>query len=344
MTTEKAQKLISDLGSIGWDPGLTPESYEHIAEAGFRGENAVKAAVIAELAVECQPITLRGLFYRCVSCGLYPDTGEKHYNSVKRLTGQMRKIGIMPYTWLVDSLRTTEKPLSWSGLQDFAETVRGAYRKDFWSQLDWYVHIISEKDAIAGTIAPVTREYDVALSPIRGNTSHSFAYSLGSLFAEIEKPIFIGYLGDFDPNGMDIERDLRTKIEDHSGRQVLESDSSDLGWSSYIKRMVLDSGGGAIAWQRLAISQSDINEFDLIPLQPKKSDPRYRKFIEQHGSQAVEVDALPPQELRKRVTEAIEQFIPQAEWERLKHVEQLEQETFNAALANLGPVSTEGTH
>lgn len=333
-----ADKLLADLGSIGWEPGLTPRSYEIIADAGFRGGNAVKAAVIAEVAIDCEPITLRGLFYRCVSCGLYPDTGEKHYNSVKRLTGQMRKIGIIPYTWLVDSIRSTEKPRSWSGLQDFAETVRNAYRKDFWSQLDWYVHIISEKDAIAGTIVPVTRQYDVALSPIRGNISHSFAFSLGSQFAEIKKPIFVGYLGDFDPNGMDIERDLKAKLAEHSGCTIIDQVNP---WDYDLKQYG-QWANGTIHWKRLAINQDDIAAFDLIPLQPKKSDPRYRKFIEQHGSQAVEVDALPPQELRKRVTEVIEQFIPQPEWERLKHVEQLEQETFNAALTNLGPVSTEG--
>jgi hypothetical protein len=320
---KKTNRLLTDLGTLGWEPGLTPESYEHIAGAGFRGESAVNAAIICDLAAKFEPITLRGLFYQCVSVGLFPSTDDKHYNAVKRLTGQLRLKGIMPFEWLVDSLRTTDKPSSWSGLNDFADTVRNAYRKDFWSHLDWYVHIICEKDAIAGTLQPVTREYDVALSPIRGNTSHSFAHALGSQFARIQKPIFVGYLGDFDPNGMDIERDLKAKLVDHSGRAINDLDLET-------------PGEMRIVWQRLAVSGDDIEKFNLMPLSPKKSDSRYRKFIEEHGNQAVEVDALPPDELRKRVRKSIEQFVPQEEWNRLKEVEQFERETFNQALNLVG--------
>lgn len=336
----KASQLLANLGSLGWETGLTEESYQYIADAGFRGDNATTAAIICDLAARYEPITLRGLFYQCVSAGLYPSTDDKHYNAVKRLTGQLRVKGIMPFSWLVDSLRTTDKPSSWSGLNDFADTVKTAYRKDFWSHLNWYVHIISEKDAIAGTLQKVTREYDVALSPIRGNTSHSFAHELGSQFRKIQKPIFVGYLGDFDPNGMDIERDLKSKLATHSGRTILDCDRDkrfDAGLSA--KEAVAFAEDQGILWQRLAVSAVDIEGFDLIPLTPKKSDTRYKKFVEEHGHQAVEVDALPPDELRRRVKESIEQFIPSLEWERLKQIEEVEKETCKTVLANLGSLT-----
>ncbi len=349
------EKLLADLGTLGWEPGLSEESYELIANAGFRGDSATKSAIICEIALDCKPITLRGLFYRCVSRGLYPSTDAEHYNSIKRLSGRLRKKGLMPYEWIVDSLRSTDKPSSWSGLRDFADTVKESYRKDFWSHLDWYVHVFSEKDAIAGTLSPVTREYDVALSPIRGNTSLSFAHEIGSQWRHIKKPIFVAYLGDFDPNGMDIERDLKAKLAEHSGREIVDFESvedcelreafalaaSYAGHAipdeelSSVMQDVFGDRRDLIFWHRLGVNFADFDDFDLIRLPAKKTDSRYKKFAAEFGNDCAEVDALDPNELRRRVREAIEQFIPKEEWRKLREVEEIEKETFNSALANL---------
>ena len=331
------EKLLADLGSIGWQPDLTSEWLEKIATAGFRGENQVNAAMVVELAATYEPITLHGLFYRCVSAGIWPSTDARHYNAIKRLTAALRKKRLLPYEWIVDSLRSTLKPSSWSGLNDYAETVSNSYRKDFWANLDWFVHIFSEKDAIAGTIQPVTEEYDVALTPIRGNVSLSMVYRLGRQFADIDKPIACFYVGDFDPNGMDIERDLKQKLEEHSGR-VLVNSVSEFGESinHLFRERAKQSGNRAIYWQRLAITADDIEAFDLLPLEAKKTDTRYRKFVEEHGTQCAEVDALPPTELRERVESAIEPFIPAEEWEKLKRTEELERETRQKSLLKFG--------
>ncbi len=312
-TQIQVDKLLSNLASLGRGEKLSRRSYERICEAGFRGENVVLAAIASELAVECQPITLRGLFYRIVSTGYLPSTDKTHYNRVGGVLKRLRRAGIIPYQWIVDSLRSTEKPSSWSGLTDFTDTVRTAYRKDFWHHLDDYVHIICEKDAISGTIAPVTREFDVRLSPIRGYISDSFAHEIGAQWREIEKPIHAYYLGDFDPSGFDLERDLRAKLTEHSGR-----------W---------------FEWERLAVLPTDFEDQKLIPLAPKKSDKRCRKFIQEHGSQCAEVDAIDPTELRRRVRAAITRWVPNEQWERLQTVERLERETFASTLATLGASS-----
>lgn len=300
-------KLLTNLGSVGWQPGLSEQSYESIVSAGFRGENGVLAAVASEIALDCQPITLRGLFYRVVSAGLLPDTSAQHYKRLGRVVTRLRRAGIISYRWIVDNLRSTHKPSSWSGLEDFAEVVRTSYRKDFWAHMPHYVHVFCEKDAIAGVIEPVTNEYDVRLSPIRGYCSESFAHEIGSQWRRIEKPIFAYYLGDYDPSGFDIERDVESKLREHAGREE-------------------------ILWRRLALNESDFADHQLIELPPKKSDRRYARFAKVHGSRCAEVDALPPQEIRRRVETAITRFIPQDEWDRLKHVEELERESFSSAL------------
>jgi hypothetical protein len=294
--------LLSDLRAKGWHPGLTKEFYATIMRTGLRSRNLPLAFVATEIALEEKPITLRGLMYRVVSAGWLPSTDREHYTRLGRIMTTLRETGRVPFSWIVDNVRSTDKPSSWSGLTDFAETVRDAYRKDFWAELPAYVHVIAEKDAIAGVVAPVTREYDVALSPIRGYVSLSFAYQIAQTWNRIIKPIFAYYLGDFDPSGFDLERDIRAKLARYCSQ--------------------------SFEWRRLALNVADFRDFNLIPLSPKAKDRRYHSFIERHGEQCAELDALPATELRKRVRHAIEEHIPAGEWQRLQEVERLEQQTW----------------
>src|SRR5688500_9691649 len=121
-----------------------------------------------------RPMTLRQLFYRLISSGHLANKPIE-YNRLKALMSRAREDNTIPRTWIVDHVRETMKPSSWSGLEDFGETVRNAYRKDFWSTLPVHVEVLVEKDTIAGTIQPITNQYDVALRICRGYASISYA-------------------------------------------------------------------------------------------------------------------------------------------------------------------------
>jgi hypothetical protein len=302
-------QLLDGLCQDGFEPTLTEKSYRNIIECGFQERTLPLAFVATQIAYQEQPLTLRGLLYQVVSGGWLPSTGDKYYNQVKRVTRILREKGVVPFKWIVDHVRATEKPSSWSGLADFLETVRDAYRMDFWAKLDDYVHILVEKDAVAGTVAPVTRAFDVALSPIRGYASLSFAHEIAMLWNRIHKPIFAYYFGDHDASGYDIERDLKEKLSRYCDRPF--------------------------HWKRLAVNARDFAAFNLIPLKPKKTDARYQRFVEEHGHACAEVDALPATELRRRVRRAIMYHIPHGEWQRLLRIEQAEQQTLQDLLKNM---------
>ena len=119
----KRNTLLANLDSFGIKPTLTKETYERILASGFRGDSNTLATILCQEAVELQPITLRGLFYRVVSTGFLASTDDEHYKRVGRLVTRLRRIGLIPYPWIVDSMRSTDKPSSWTGLTDFAETV-----------------------------------------------------------------------------------------------------------------------------------------------------------------------------------------------------------------------------
>ncbi|MDP1797419.1 MAG: hypothetical protein Q8K78_08060 [Planctomycetaceae bacterium] len=295
----------------GFDPGLTPESYQRIAKCGLRTGSLWLAFTATALLLKEKPCTLRGLFYRVVSTGILPSTDKEHYQRLGRLMTTLREAGIVPFSWLVDNIRNTQKPSSWSGIADFANTVRDAYRMDFWARLPEYVHVIVEKDAIAGVIAPICREYDVALSPIRGYVSLSFANEIATTWNRIDKPITAYYLGDFDPSGFDLERDARAKLERYADCKF--------------------------DWVRLGVNEADFGDFELIELATKKTDRRAAAFIRDHGERCAELDALPATELRRRVRDSIQSHLHTGEWERLLDVEAVEKRSLTAFLDNFKP-------
>jgi hypothetical protein len=307
----------------------------------FRLKNQSLVLAATEILERERPMTLRQLYYRLISAGVLHND-QKEYKRLGNVMTRLREDGRVPRTWIVDHVRSTLKPSSWTGLADFADTVRDAYRKDFWASLPHHVEVFVEKDAVAGTIQPVTAEYDIALRVCRGYSSVSFAGEIADLWAKIKKPIFAYYVGDFDPSGFDLERDLREKLERYSGNKTVNH-SGKPGWEW------LDNDFGAlgshwnigifnrwILWSRLAIRETDFEEHDLIALPVKHTDNRAKSFIERHGRRCAEVDALPPSELRRRVEQAILSHVDEARWKRLVKVEKAEQETLSSVLDRWG--------
>jgi hypothetical protein len=251
---------------------------------------------------------------------------------------RLREAGVVPFAWIVDGIRTTDKPSSWSGLADFAQAVRESYRLDFWASMPHYVHFIVEKDALAGVLSPVTREYDIRLTPIRGYSGVSFIHDeVAELWNQIDKPIFCYYLGDFDPSGFDLERDVREKLKRYCSKKSWFGDGEpgDDGAAGDARRRK-QLGSGSVLFRRLGILKSDFADFDLLPLAVKDKDPRAKKFRQRHGNRCAEIDALPASELRRRVQDTIELHITRRkEWQRLKRVEAAERETLDKFVAAL---------
>ena len=134
-TKTRLVSLLDELKGKGWTPRLTERSYENIIAAGLRGKNLPLAGVATEIAYDEKPLTLRGLMYRVVSAGWLPSTEKKQYSRLGRILTTLRERGVVPFSWIVDNVRSTIKPSSWSGLGDFVDTVQSAYRKNFWASL-----------------------------------------------------------------------------------------------------------------------------------------------------------------------------------------------------------------
>jgi hypothetical protein len=175
--------------------------------------------------------------------------------------------------------------------------VKHSYRKDYWTNQPFHCEIWCEKDAVIGSIEDTTSELGVIVRVGRGFQSSTRVREIATLFNQINKPKVVFYLGDFDSSGIDIERDVRDRVRRYTR---------------------------SFEMRRLAIFGEDIRKFKLPPQRIKTEDPRAETFRDMHGNQCVELDALPPSELRRRVRTAVTSLINKEAWERALTTEGVE--------------------
>jgi hypothetical protein len=147
-------------------------------------------------------------------------------------------------------------------------------------------------------VVPVTEEWDVPLMVTRGYPSLTFVHSAAEEMASTNRTTFIYYLGDHDPSGVDIPR----MVEQNLREMAPEAD---------------------IRFERLAVLPNQIINMELPTRPTKKTDTRSKGFM----GESVEVDAIPPDDLRLLVEDAITSHIDQDALDRQIHAENLERET-----------------
>lgn len=267
-----------------------------------KGEWAKTTALIDEaneiLAAE-SPMTLRQLFYRLVSSSAI-NNDKRSYTALCRVMTKARKDGRIDFDHMVDRSRPTYTPYVFDDPQDYARSIKSSYRKDYWLSQSWYVEIWTEKDSISGSIEPITDELGITVRVGRGYLSTTRKYEIARHFMHgrgKDKSIQVFYLGDFDPSGMDLEKDAVAEIRKHGAQFNID---------------------------RLAIHHADIARFNLPPLRVKDDDSRSKNFKRSHGNKCVELDALPVEELRRRIRESVSALIDHERWDRAVAVEKVE--------------------
>jgi hypothetical protein len=257
----------------------------------------------AEILEAEHPMTVRQCFYRLVSVGVIANS-VADYRRVSQILTTARNDGRINFSSIVDRSRQNYATSTWTDLKEFGECVLYSYRRDNWQDQSNYVEIWTEKDAIIGSIQAVANEWAVTIRAQRGFNSTTCAHAIAKSFFgknAAGKHVKVFYLGDWDASGAAIEDDVSRRVRDY--------------------------GSGPFSIVRLAIHKADISKFNLPPLRVKSSDPRASEFVRRHGTEAVELDALPPTALRARLQKAISNEVENGSWERALAIESAHRET-----------------
>ena len=145
-----------------------------------------------------------------------------------------------------------------------------------------------EKDALIDIVEKACSEYQVPFFSCRGFMSDSEIYKAGRRMKEIYatgKEIVFLHLGDHDPSGCEMSKDILRRVELFSGL----SDKID--------------------FQRIALNMDQIDEFNPPPNPAKETDTRAKGYIEKYGHVSWELDALEPAILTRLIQTAIEKHL-----------------------------------
>ena len=266
---------------------------------------------IYEVVEAGRPMTVRQVFYQLVSRGVIEKAESEYKNTVCRLLTDMRLDGSLPFDWIADHTRWMRKPETHSSLESMLHHQSVAYRRALWDEQDAHVEIWLEKDALAGVLYDVTEEFDVPLMVTRGYPSLSFLAGAANELDYLEKPAHLYYFGDHDPSGVDIPRHVEERLNQLTALSVFE-------------------------FEVVAVLPWQVEEWSLPTRPTKRSDTRAKNF----QGESVEVDAIPPDQLRQLARECIERHVNEDVLERIRETEEMERETLARVLQGLGEQAT----
>ena len=248
-------------------------------------------------------LTLRQIYYQLVAKQIIPNE-QRYYKKLSRICVAGRDEGILPEEGFADRLREVDKLSSWVDLNEFMETVRRSYHKDKWQNQDRYLEIWTEKDALRGVLSQVTYQYDVSLMVARGQLSRTAIYEASKRYKiKSDKECYLYYCGDFDPSGLSIYESIKERLSDF---------------------------GVFINYERIALTQKQIEKYQLPSDPGKKTDPNYNKFVSLYGSDmVVELDSLPPDVLRDIIKDCITKNINNGLLAQVQKEEETEKVSLN---------------
>lgn len=238
-------------------------------------------------------ITVRTLYYQLVKENIIPNT-EKDYKALTVLINDARVAGFIDWDVLTDMGRNWIDRSHWTDGKQFLESCAPQFHANMWEDQEQRVFVIVEKEALTGVLSRTCREFDVPLLAAKGYPSVSVVreWVKKTLIpvARNGQGIVLLHLGDHDPSGRDMSRDLVERV-------YLFGEN----------RVHLD-------FHRIALNMDQIEEVDPPENPAKITDPRAGAYIREFGDSSWELDALTPEYLNNLLTTNIEKFIDFDVW------------------------------
>jgi hypothetical protein len=261
---------------------------------------------LREIVDQFRPVTVRQVFYQAVNRALVPKSETKGYRVVQRRLVTLRESGSIPHGDIVDGTRYVHGYRRYHDLDEFTTYAAGLYRKDYWSTSEVNVEVWLEKDALKGVLIPtVANECGLGLHVTRGFASITYLQEAAEDIERDGRPTYVYVLTDFDPSGVSIAEKVGEELT---------------GRAPYSEIIV----------ERLAVDREQIDRWNLPTRPTKTSDTRAAKFRQVHGTDSVELDAIPPDELRNLVRNAIDSHMEPWRLRQFRMVEQEERETLRS--------------
>lgn len=270
---------------------------ERFVERNFSSVNLVLIETLNEILGEYESqgyrLTLRQLYYQLVARGMIANT-VKSYNHIGSVVSNARLAGLIDWSMIEDRTRETVTPPMWESPAHIVEAAAQQFAIDRWKDQPKYIEVMVEKSALEGILIPVCKQYGVRFTANRGYSSSSTMYEIAKrverMMCDCNKDVVILYLGDHDPSGIDMTRDVMDRIG-----QMAHADAEV---------------------KRLALNMDQVEMWNPPENPAKTTDSRFHAYQLQFGESSWELDSVEPKQLARLISEAIESNMDHDRYEK----------------------------
>lgn len=236
------------------------------------------------------------LYYQFVARGFLPNK-QSEYKRLGSILNDARLAGLVDWSAMEDRTRNLVAPSTWDSPAEIVRACANQFRSDWWEGQSFYVEAWIEKDALLGVLEHACRPWQLPYFSCRGYTSASEVWAaarrLGWKIAE-SKRVIILHLGDHDPSGCDMSRDIEDRLRLFIGGDGWNVDYLDV--------------------RRIALNMNQVRQYNPPPNPAKLTDSRANGYIAQHGDESWELDALSPEVLAGLIEVEIQAVLDGEKW------------------------------
>ena len=258
------------------------------------------------------PLTIRQVFYLVISLENSPlENSLGDYQTLSRLIKNARYSGKIPFEWIEDRTRHT------LNLPQPIEDIIYYYYPEAWINQPNYIEVFVEKETLRTFFHRILAPLYIPVTPIRGFSSLTVVMDAAKRFNLFhDGPRYVFVFTDFDPSGESISKDLEFRLK--KCLIMLGEEPTLFIENKDEKRAEVPN----LQVAKIALNQGQVEKYNLSPKYTKTKDPRASDFIEKYGSKAVvELDAMPPEILKKIILEATTSYLDMDEVLRIKERE-----------------------
>jgi hypothetical protein len=240
--------------------------------------------IISEYQSQNYSLTLRQIYYQLVAQNIIPNK-EESYDNLTNLIRDARLTGYIDWYSIEDRTRNLRGFTYWNSPSEFLREKAHDYRINPWEGQSNYVEVWVEKDALVDIVGQAASRYDVHFFACRGFPSISEMWNAAQRFIsenKAGKKCVVIHLGDHDPSGLEMTRDLINRFE---------------------------TFGADVSVERIALNMDQIEKYNPPPNPAKTTDTRSKAYIPIYGTSSWELDALNPRVMDDLITSHILKYL-----------------------------------
>lgn len=216
--------------------------------------------------------------------------------------------GLVDWDAIEDRTRNLKRLPTWTTPEGIIEDASEQFRHDIWRRQPYRLECWIEKEALIGVIAGTCDKWRVPYFACRGYVSASEMHAAAMRFRKYERqeqtPIIM-HLGDHDPSGIDMTRDIETRLETFGCQRT--------------------------GVKRLALNMPQVRKYNPPANPAKAKDSRFSAYSDLYGVQSWELDALDPRTISALIEKEIMSRLAKNAWHTAFAAERADREALITA-------------